>query len=177
MFNTRIGSPPTPYFVTKVQSAVDNRTVDKKLLLEIAASRLACLFLTRLLRYSKRRCATPLNRRIKQYYSIHTFLAMARLDVPTFDDDAVQRQLEQSVSPNSHTSIAWDTVSTALHSLTTVLQLVSQFSVLVRVLRGHRDGPLLATLSFAQTIFTRNSFWGNFIGIGGTWHVPPCMAS
>ncbi|KAG6919464.1 hypothetical protein DXG01_005723 [Tephrocybe rancida] len=146
-----------------VQSAIDERTVDKRLLFEIAAGRLGGLFLSRLMNYSRRRCVTPLNLRIKRFYSVHTFNAMGRLDVPTFDDDAVQRQLEQSISPLSHTTVAWDTVATTLSGFTTLLQLTSQLSVLVSVLRDQRDGPLLAVLSFAQTVFARSSFNRNFL--------------
>ncbi|KAG6874168.1 hypothetical protein C0995_005586 [Termitomyces sp. Mi166 len=150
-----------------VQSAIDERAVDKRLLFEIAAGRLGCLLISRLMRYSKHRCVTPLNLRIKRFYAGHTFRAMGRLDVPTFDDDAVQRQLEQSASPNSYTTIAWETVSTTLSGLAMLLQLVSQFSVLVSVLRDQRDGTLLAVLSFAQTIFTRSSFTKTFLSTAG----------
>lgn len=80
---------------------------------------------------------------------------MARLDVPTFDDTAVQRQLEQSFPPDSRSSVAWDTVVVTLHIFSTVLQLISQLSVLNGVLRGQRDGLLLAVLSFSHTLF----FW------------------
>ncbi|KNZ80019.1 Toxin RTX-I translocation ATP-binding protein [Termitomyces sp. J132] len=146
-----------------VQSAIDERAVNERLLFKIAAGRLGCLFVTRLMRYSKKRCVTPLNIRIKRFYSLHTFRAMGRLDVPTFDDDAVQRQLEQSVSPNSSTTIAWETISTTLSGLAMLLQLISQFSVLVNVLRDQRDGTLLAVLSFAQTVFARNSFTRTFL--------------
>ncbi|KAG6831639.1 hypothetical protein H0H92_008716 [Tricholoma furcatifolium] len=146
-----------------VQTAIDERVVDKRLLFEIAASRLGCLLLSRILKYSKKRCVTPLNLRIRRFYALHTFNAMGRLDVPTFEDDAVQRQLEQSVSPNSHTTIAWDTVATALAGVTTLLELASQLSVLLSVLQNQRDGPLLAVLSFAQTIFTRSSFTRTFL--------------
>ncbi|RDB28996.1 Lipid A export ATP-binding/permease protein MsbA [Hypsizygus marmoreus] len=149
-----------------VQFAVDERKVDKKLLFEIAAGRLACSFMTRFMRYVKKRCTIPLNTRIKQYYSVHMFRAMARLDVPTFDDDAVQRQLEQSFSPNSHSSIAWDTVVMALRMFSTVIQMVSQLSVLVSVLRGQRDGPLLAILSFAHALLQWNAFRSNFASAG-----------
>lgn len=109
----------------------------------------------------------PLNIRIKQYYSVHIFHAMARLDVPTFDDDAVQRQLQQSFPANSRSSIAWETVTTALRMLTTVLHLVSQISVLVSVLGGQRDGPLLAILSFSHALFEWATFRRQYINPGG----------
>ncbi|KAG6885030.1 hypothetical protein C0993_006446 [Termitomyces sp. T159_Od127] len=152
-----------------VQSAIDERDVDKQLLFEIAAGRLGCLFVARLMRYSKKRCVIPLNLRIKRFYAMHTFRAMGRLDVPTFDDDAVQRQLEQSVSPSSHTTIAWETISTTLSGLAMLLQLVSQFSVLISVLRDQRDGTLLAMLSFAQTVFSRSSFARSFLNTAGKY--------
>ncbi|TFK38612.1 P-loop containing nucleoside triphosphate hydrolase protein [Crucibulum laeve] len=149
-----------------VQTAVDERTVDTHLLFKVAFGRFVCSLITRLLRYSKQRLAVPLNVRIKQYYSVHIFHAMARLDVPTFDDAAVQRQLEQSFPPNSRSSIAWDTVVMALHMLSTALQLTSQLSVLVGVLRDQRDGPLLAVLSFAHALFQWSTVRKAFISAG-----------
>jgi hypothetical protein len=152
----------------KVQTAVDERKVNTNMLFQIAAGRLACSLVARILRYSKKRVSVPLNSRIKQYYSVHIFHAMARLDVPTFDDDAVQRQLEQSLSPNSRSSIAWDTVVMAIQIYSTALQLISQVSVLAGVLRGQRDGFLLATLSFSYAFFRWNSTKGsNYIRSGG----------
>jgi hypothetical protein len=94
-----------------------------------------------------------LNTRIKQHYSIHTFHAMARLDVPTFEDNAVKRQLEQAVSPNSRTTVAWDTVNLALNLGSAAIGLISQLSVLLDVLRGQPDGLLLTSLSFAGTLW------------------------
>lgn len=141
----------------KVQTAVDERKVNTNILFQIAAGRLACSLVARLLRYGKKRVAVPLNDRIKKYYSVHIFHAMVRLDVPTFDDDAVQQQLEQSFSPNSRSSIAWDTVVMAIQIYSTALQLISQVSVLAGVLRGQRDGFLFATLSFSYAFFRWSS--------------------
>ncbi|KAF9456687.1 P-loop containing nucleoside triphosphate hydrolase protein [Collybia nuda] len=150
-----------------VQTAVDERKVDKNILLQVAAGRFACSVLTRILRYGKQKIAIPLNSRIKHFYSVHIFHAMARLDVPTFDDAAVQRQLEQSFPPDSRSSVAWDTVVMTLHIFSTVLQLGSQLSVLNGVLRGQRDGILLAVLSFSHTLF----FWSFEVKpyLSGVW--------
>ncbi|KAF8876487.1 P-loop containing nucleoside triphosphate hydrolase protein [Infundibulicybe gibba] len=149
-----------------VQTAVDERTVDKRLLFEVAIGRLVSSIIGRLLRYSKRRLTIPLNVRIKQFYSVHMFHAMARLDVPTFDDAAVQRQLEQSFPQNSRSSIAWDTVVTVLHLASTILQLTSQLSVLVGVLQGQQDGPLLAVLSFSHALFQWSTTRKPFMSAG-----------
>ncbi|KAJ8095279.1 hypothetical protein PM082_010502 [Marasmius tenuissimus] len=81
---------------------------------------------------------------------------MARLDLPTFEDSSIQRQLEEVFTPDSRNSVVWNVVSLAIRLSTTTLRVASQLSVLVAVLRNQRDGPLLAVLSFSQTLIT----WG-----------------
>ncbi|KAJ7451050.1 P-loop containing nucleoside triphosphate hydrolase protein [Mycena latifolia] len=139
-----------------VQNALEKRSVDRHLLLQVAASRLICAAVTRLLHHGQSLLYRPLNERIRQHYAVQTFHARARLDVPTYADSAVQRQLNDS-NTSSRTSIAWTNVLTTLHLLSTAIELVSQFSVLVNMLRDQRDGPLLATLSFGHTLFRRKT--------------------
>ncbi|KAH7926211.1 P-loop containing nucleoside triphosphate hydrolase protein [Leucogyrophana mollusca] len=136
-----------------VEIAVEKRTVDKHVLFSVAAGRVACSVATRLLQYCRSRLGLPLNMRIKQFYSTHIFHSMARLDVPTFEDPAVQRQLEAAWSTSWHTSVAWETVQMTSAVVTTAIRLISQLSVLFGVLRDQRDGPLLAALSFFQSVF------------------------
>ena len=90
---------------------------------------------------------------IKQFYSTHIFHAMARLDVPTFEDPVVQRQLEAASSISWRSSVAWETVRMTSSVMSTAIRLLSQVSVLVSVLRHQQDGPLLALLSFSQSLF------------------------
>lgn len=145
-----------------MQTAVENRSVDRHLLIQVAASRLLCAAINRLLLHAQSRLYTPLNERIRQHYAVQTFRARARLDVPTYADSAIQRQLDNS-STSSRTSIAWNNVLTTLHLMSTGIELVSQFSVLLNMLRDQRDGPLLATLSFGHTLFrkrTSRRAWG-----------------
>ncbi|KAJ7171705.1 P-loop containing nucleoside triphosphate hydrolase protein [Mycena crocata] len=139
-----------------VQTAVENRTVDVPVLMQVAASRLICSAITRLLRHGQGRLYKPLNERIRQHYAVQSFGARARLDVPTYSDSAVQRQLEHSVT-SARTSIAWNNVVQTFHLFSTGVQLVSQFSVLVNMLRHQRDGPLLATMSFGHTLFRQKT--------------------
>ena len=149
-------SPPYPFAlfnVTQVETAVEKRTVDKDVLLHVATGRVACTIAERLLQYAKFRISTPLNLAIKQYYSTHIFHAMARLDLPTFEDPAVQRQLESAWSTSWRSSVAWDTVQMVSSVLMSTIRLLSQLSVLVSVLRHQRDGTLLAVLSFSQSLF------------------------
>lgn len=151
----------------QVQTAVEHRTVDKSLLFQVATGRFVCSLTTRVLRYTKQRLAVPLNARIKQHYSVHMYHAMARLDLPTFDDPKVQRQLESSFPTSSRSSIAWDTVTMIFHIMTTAIQLVSQLSVLIRVLNNQQDGPLLAFLSFTEALFQRSAIREPFFHRGG----------
>ena len=108
---------------------------------------------TRLLQYAESRIIIPLNNSIKQFYAGHLFRSMARLDVPTFDDSAVKRQLESAQSTPWGSSVAWTTVQMVTSIVMTGIRLVSQLSILFTVLREQQDGPLLAMLSFAQAIF------------------------
>lgn len=78
---------------------------------------------------------------------------MARLDLPTFEDPAVQRQLESAWSTSWKSSVAWDTIRMTTNVLMTAIQLLSQVSVLISVLRNQQDGTLLALLSFSQSLF------------------------
>ncbi|KAF8151968.1 P-loop containing nucleoside triphosphate hydrolase protein [Mycena galopus ATCC 62051] len=138
----------------KVQNAVEHRTVDRSLLMKVVGSRLVCNAITRLLVHGQTLLFRPLNERIRQYYAVHDFRARARLDVPTFSDSAVQRQLENSTS-SGRTSIAWNNVLIVISLFSTGLELLSQFSVLFSLLRDQRDGPILATLSFGHTLFRK----------------------
>ncbi|KAF8807154.1 P-loop containing nucleoside triphosphate hydrolase protein [Phlegmacium glaucopus] len=133
-----------------VQVALDHRTVDTRLLVSVAVGAFASSLAGRILQHAKNRITSPLRLRIKQHYSVHIFYAMSRLDVPTFDDPAVQRQLQQAIPNHAHGGIAFRAVTTTLRVFATAIQLLSQLSVLINLLKGQPDGFLLAILSFAH---------------------------
>jgi hypothetical protein len=115
----------------------------------------------------KNRVATRLNLRIRNYYSLQIFHSMARLDVPTFDDPAVQRQLEASWSSSpGQSSVAWSTITSMNRIMAITLTLLSQTSVLIGVLNDQRDGPLLAILSFAQAMLKWSGMRRSFFSGG-----------
>jgi hypothetical protein len=134
-----------------VNTAIETRTVDKAVLIRVAAGRTACTIVARILRYVQSRIKSPLNMSIKQFYAQHLFRSMARIDVPTFEDSAIQRQLESAWSPWG-SSIPWSTVCMTTGVAMTAIRLVSQLSVLSAVLREQQDGPLLAILTFVQSL-------------------------
>ncbi len=123
--------------------------MDKDLLFQVTAGVVVCKLATRLLNHGKMRLSYPLKARLKLHYSAHIFQAHARLDVPTYDDVAVQTQLE-AASHIGGQSIAWATFTMVSGLVTTAVQIISQLSVLWSILREQRDGPLLAALSAIQ---------------------------
>ncbi|KAF7306320.1 ABC transporter related protein [Mycena indigotica] len=153
-----------------VQNAVEHRTIDHNVLFKVALSRLSCSMATRFLNYTASRFNRPLNERIKQYYSVQSFAARARLDVPTYSDSSILRQLDNS-QPSARTSLAWNSVEEILLISSTTIELISQFSVLITMLRKQRDGILLASLSFAQVLFQRQmrNTMGAWGGPPGVW--------
>ncbi|KAF9478549.1 P-loop containing nucleoside triphosphate hydrolase protein [Pholiota conissans] len=141
-----------------VQTAVDARTVDPHALAHVSTVLVLASAATRLLAHLKDRIAGPLHLRIKNYYAVHIFHAIARLDVPTFDDPAVTRQLERAFPPHS-SNIAFRALSASFSLFSHLLQLLSQLSVLLTVLSDNPDAPLLAILccSTAYFQFSRDS--------------------
>ncbi|KAH6911178.1 HlyB/MsbA family ABC transporter [Coprinopsis sp. MPI-PUGE-AT-0042] len=133
-----------------VELAVEKRQVDKYFLIRIAIGRTITTVTARLFSYVQSRVAIPLNLRIKRYYALRTFWAMARLDLPTFEDDLIQQQLQQSVSHSSRSSIAWDVVSTFLKIGSAAIRLISELWVLTKILEDQPDGNLLLILAAVQ---------------------------
>ena len=132
------------------------------MLIRVCLGRIGCSVARRLLTHVVNEIRTPLARRLKAQYSLHLFHARARLDLPTFEDPLVQRQLEEASSTSG--SIAYDTLMMGWGIVSTLIQVVSQISVLAQVLGAQRDGVLLAILSFATSM----SDWVNRWNVLGT---------
>ncbi|KAI0301013.1 HlyB/MsbA family ABC transporter, partial [Multifurca ochricompacta] len=142
--------------IPAVQAAVDKRAVDKRLLFQIAGGRVLCVAAEHLLYCAMRKLSNILNGRIRRFYSAHIFHAMARLDVPTWDDPAVSAQID-AVVPKGRNTVAWVAITTLVQTGSTFLRLFSQTAVLIGVLRDQRDGLLLSLLSFTSDAL---SFFG-----------------
>jgi len=137
--------------LTIVQTAIDTRTVDKDFLVRISVGRMGCAVLGRLLGHVKNTLSYPLSNRLRQHYTVHLFHARARLDLPTFEDPAVQRQLEEA-SQASRGGVAWDTFSMTTSAVSTALHIMSEVSMLAAILKDQPDGMLLATISLSQSL-------------------------
>ncbi|TFK24290.1 HlyB/MsbA family ABC transporter [Coprinopsis marcescibilis] len=152
-----------------VEEAVEKRTVDKYFLIRIAIGRCITTVATKLFQYVQGRVSIPLNLRIKRYYALRTFWAMARLDLPTFEDDLVQQQLQQSVAHSSRSSIAWDVVATFLKIGSAAIRLVSEIFVLTTVLEGQQDGKLLLLLACTQLFIEWYGRYRAMLDRRGVW--------
>ncbi|KAA1475431.1 P-loop containing nucleoside triphosphate hydrolase protein [Dentipellis sp. KUC8613] len=146
-----------------VQTAVDHRTVDKRLLLQSAGGHFLCDLALGLLSALLVTSSNRLNERIARHYDVYLFHAEARLDVPTYTDGVVQAQVDAASAPLAN-SVAWQAIDSCFHSVSVGLQAVSEALVLLGVLWGQRDGMLLAVL----ILLTRYTPWINSRSIIGS---------
>ena len=128
---------------------------------------LGCKLVERVLEHARSLVTFPLRARLNSHYTVRIFEARARLDVPTFDDPASQRQLDSASSVNGQ-GVAWGTISMVSSLVSTFLKIVTQVSVLAEVLKHQPDGLLLAILCVApsMTDYLKRQT-GSFIGHGG----------
>ncbi|KAG1722507.1 P-loop containing nucleoside triphosphate hydrolase protein [Suillus lakei] len=137
-----------------VPTAIERHTVDTTVLVHVAVARAACKVMTRLLRHARYLVNIPLDRSIKQFYAEHVLYSKARLDLPTFEDPAIQKQLGNA-SPLWAHSVAWETILLSANFMMTVISMLSQLLVLFTILWEQQDGPLLIILGCLQSII----FW------------------
>ena len=135
----------------QTQAAVETRTVDKERLLRIAAGKLACTVAGFCFDRTRREVERPLNTRIRRWRALHSFHAYARLDHPTYHKSEVQRQLRDTTDGYYGQSVIWRMLGLVSDVVSIFTRLVAQTLVLVQVLHGQPDGPLLAILTlFAE---------------------------
>jgi hypothetical protein len=137
----------------QVQSTVENRTLDTRFLFRVACGHALCSAADHFLYHASNTLSSALNRRSRQYYSTHSFRALARLDVPTCDDPAVTSQIN-AFSPRSVHTTSWTAILTFVGTVSALIKLFSQSAVLFGILRGQRDGLLFALLTFSSNLIS-----------------------
>ncbi|KAH8799497.1 P-loop containing nucleoside triphosphate hydrolase protein [Flagelloscypha sp. PMI_526] len=135
-----------------VQVATEHRQVDQRLLLQVVLGHFVCDGVTHMLGILSEWVSVPLNRKINLHYSNQTIHVKARLDVPTFDDAAVRRQLQTLETRGNRSTVVYESLTLTVRLGGQLLRLVTEASILMRVLREQPDGPLLAALSFANSV-------------------------
>ncbi|KAH9034133.1 HlyB/MsbA family ABC transporter [Lactarius hengduanensis] len=154
-----------------VQSAVDNRAVDARLLFWVAGGRALCTAAEHALFYASKRVTTPLSARVRQFYSGRIFRSMARLDVPTWDDPSVSSQIQalQPEYPGTE-SVALTAIMTLVETGSAFLRMFSEGGVLFRVLWEQEDGSLLVLASLACEALSYFALSGGSIrSLGNVW--------
>ncbi|KAH9972436.1 P-loop containing nucleoside triphosphate hydrolase protein [Lactifluus volemus] len=121
-----------------VETAVEKHTVDTRFLAQYFIS------------IASEMVSQALNSRCRQFYSTRIFHAVARLDVPTWDDPAVAAHIN-GLFTDSHRTNTWDTTA-----------------VLWGVLREQQDGLLLALSSFSSDLLTYFDMSNTYL-LGGAW--------
>ena len=116
----------------------------------IAAGQLACTVASFFIDRIQRQVSDPLNARIRRWWALHCFHAHARLDYPTFTRSDVKRQLGGITENYWGQSVIWCTLELLADLISVFTRLIAQALVLVQVLRGQHDGPLLAVLTLAS---------------------------
>ncbi len=137
--------------------AIDTRAVDKSRLFHVCMGRIVCSVVSMLLARARRRVETPLNARIRRWYALHSFRARARLDLPTYGQSAVQRQLSDASENMWGQTVVWQTLELVTDIVSAAAQLLASVVVLLQVLTasGQSDGVVLAGL----TLFAETSYW------------------
>ncbi|KAI9437631.1 HlyB/MsbA family ABC transporter [Lactarius indigo] len=154
-----------------VQSAIDNRTVDPRLLFWVAGGRALCTAAEHALSCASGGVTTALNARARQFYSGRIFHSMARLDVPTWDDPSVSSQIKalQPWMPGTG-SVALTAIMTLVETGSAFLRMFSESAVLFRVLREQEDGSSLVLASLAGEALSYFAFRGSsYLSPGNAW--------
>ncbi|QRV90936.1 hypothetical protein RhiJN_18954 [Ceratobasidium sp. AG-Ba] len=112
-----------------IKDAVETRSVDSDLLIQIAVAREA---------------SSIIGLRVRAHFSEYILRAHARLDVPTFDDTGVRGLLETVASDRSG---SWEALSESFSTVSAILELCTQGAVLWGIIRESSDSVLLVGLS------------------------------
>jgi hypothetical protein len=123
--------------------------MDSTVLTHAAVGHLACKVVSRLLRYARDFIDFPMDMSMKQLYAGHIFHSTARLDLPTMEDPAVQKQLYSTMSTWRY-SVAFETIEVLTSIVTTFISVLSQLLVLFTVLHEQQDGLLLIILGCSR---------------------------
>ncbi|KAK2462113.1 hypothetical protein APHAL10511_006576 [Amanita phalloides] len=159
-----------------VQMTLDERKIDENRIVQIIIGTLLCSVSRHFLLLGLTAVQEPLSKRIQQFYTIHYFNALARLDLPTFEDVAVQRQLETALPRTSKRSTTWELITTVSDASFQGITLISKITVLIGIVKDQHDGLLLVVLSFIHPIMRYS--WqrrrGNLTSVWAATSKDPC---
>ncbi|KAG2345400.1 hypothetical protein BDR05DRAFT_998534 [Suillus weaverae] len=134
------------------ETVIETHAVDTTVLIHVAVGRVACTVAGHLLGHARTRIGIPLRMCLKQFYDRHMFHSMVRLDLPTFEDSAIRRQFGFALDDRG-SNVPCNAVEASTSLAMMGISLLSQLSVLFKILRGQQDGPLLVISGFSRSMF------------------------
>ncbi|KAG1809949.1 P-loop containing nucleoside triphosphate hydrolase protein [Suillus plorans] len=138
---------------TQVETAMETRTVDMSVLVDVAVVYLACTITMRLLKYARSRIIRPVDTSIRRVNTKRVFHSLACLDVPTHGRSRILDLINGKLG-DSHLTLQCEIVEMSTNITMAVVRLLSQLLVLVTVLREQQDVIIVAILSFSQSILS-----------------------
>ena len=137
--------------------AVDERRVDERLLIFASVGRLCCVIARAFLEYLEQGLQVPLDQLMGERFEKNVFSVRANLDVPTYQDKAVQGKLEATsrgplLIPHSRYGVAWQSLSVFIGILAAATRLVAEFAVLAKIIGSQQAGISFAIMHSGQEV-------------------------
>ncbi|RPD56236.1 HlyB/MsbA family ABC transporter [Lentinus tigrinus ALCF2SS1-7] len=157
--------------VEMLEVALRTGKVDTRRLLRISISRILCTVASMLLQSVRARERNALNMRIRRWFALHTFMAYARLDVPTFGRREIKNKLS-SASDDYGQTVMWQTLRMTTENTSLVTHFSAQAFVLFKALQGHQGGRFLALVALmSETMSWLTYNLAMLSSLGGAWAI------
>lgn len=140
----------TGQLLRMVETAVETRSVDMDDLFRTGVGRVLAPFASRLLMDIANSLQSRIHVRIERYYSQRAFQTIARLDVPTYNDNASIQVSFDKLKYNGYSEMTWNIFVNIIEMISSTINLVSQFTVLISVFRGHSEALFLLSTTAAR---------------------------
>lgn len=137
-----------------LNTALETQSMNLRVVAMVVASKIFARILKLSMRQHANLSADHLRRRIQNHFIRHLVKVRARLDVPTFADGAVSRQLESATgSDYGEAAQGWGALSQFWDMVSTVMSLSLSLVVVLSMLWQNERILPLACVAFVQPIF------------------------
>ncbi|KAH7100219.1 P-loop containing nucleoside triphosphate hydrolase protein [Auriculariales sp. MPI-PUGE-AT-0066] len=157
-----------------VQAALETRKVDEHWLAYIALARALCVAAEWLNQLVQSSTYNPLRRSLDLQFAQHILKAHLRIDLPTYGDAAVARQLESASERNR--GGPWSAVQSLVRWTTGIVNAWTTFVVLMSLLWNRKECIPLAIVSLLPPLADAFNLTGTGYGGWGWSPLPPDVA-
>ena len=133
---------------------MDERRLDEKLLIFASMGRVYCTIADAVLEYWEEKLRVPLDLLIKEHFDKEAFSVLAHLDIPTCDDKTVKARLQtaKANASDDHYTIVWESLLVALDLFTSIIRVVTELGLLMKVVSGQQNGISLTISHIGQEL-------------------------